>query len=372
MTVVDVRFEPISFAEIEGWTADDHLAAFGAFLKSARRLLAICRSGESAGRPSDALASACRVAVEQPFAPKTQDEARQFFEANFVPNRVAHNGAAGLLTAYYEPVLEGSTVETERFRVPLLRRPADLVNLVEESQRGAKADALTHARRTADGGTEPYATREEIETGALAGNGLEFLWLEDPVDTFFLHIQGSGLIRLPDGSEMRIAYHGKNGHPYTSVGRYLINEGLFSPDDVSLDSLKDWLRAHPEKGKLAMWQNKSYVFFRELEGREAESALGVLEIPLTTDRSLAVDAGFHAIGTPVFVEAPTLTHAMGPGGFRRLMIAQDVGSAIRGPERGDLYFGSGDEAGRLAGITKHPGRYFVLLPKDGAAAKPTA
>lgn len=368
MSMVDVRFEPISFADIDGWAADDHLAAFGAFLKSARRLLAICRAGETAGRPSSALASACHQAVEQPFAPKSQAEARQFFEAHFVPHRVVHNGAQGLLTGYYEPVLEGSLTETDRFCVPLLRRPPDLVNLVEESQRGAKADALTHARRTANGGTEPYATREEIEEGALSGQGLEFLWLEDPVDTFFLHIQGSGLIRLADGSEMRIAYHGKNGHPYTSVGRYLINEGLFAPDDVSLDSLKDWLRANPERGKHAMRQNKSYIFFRELEGRDAESALGVLEIPLTADRSLAVDAGFHEIGTPVFVEAPTLTHAMGPSGFRRLMIAQDVGSAIRGPERGDLYFGSGDEAGRLAGITKHPGRYIVLLPKDGAGA----
>jgi len=367
MSDIDVRFERTTFAEIEGWVADDHVAAFAAFLKSARRLLAICRAG-AAGRPSDALAGVCQDAVELPLAPRSTDEARQFFEAHFEPHRVVHNGARGLLTGYYEPVLEGSREPGARFKVPLLMRPDDLVNLVEEAERGAKAHALTHARRKPDGGTEPYATRQEIEEGALAGRGLEFLWLEDPVDTFFLHIQGSGLIRLDDGSETRIAYHGKNGHPYTSVGRYLIDRGLFSPDDVSLDSLKDWLRANPDDGRLAMWQNKSFIFFRELEGREAESALGVQEIPLTANRSLAVDTGFHAIGTPVFVQSPTLTHAMGPGGFKRLMIAQDVGSAIRGPERGDLYFGSGDAAGQLAGITKHPGTFVVLLPKGGTAA----
>jgi membrane-bound lytic murein transglycosylase A len=235
------------------------------------------------------------------------------------------------------------------------------VNLVEESQRGALADSLTHARRTADG-LVPYATRAEIEQGALNGLGLEFLWLENPVDVFFMHIQGSGRIELDDGTSVRISYDGKNGHPYTSVGRYLIDNGLFPSDQMSLDALKEWLDAHPEQGRRAMWQNASFVFFRELSGREAESALGVLDIPLTPGRSLAVDAGYHVIGTPVFVAAPELTHATPPRGFQRLMIAQDVGSAIRGPERGDLYFGSGDEAGKLAGVTKHPGRFVVLLP----------
>jgi membrane-bound lytic murein transglycosylase A len=167
---------------------------------------------------------------------------------------------------------------------------------------------------------------------------------------------------------VRVTYNGKNGHPYTSIGRYLIDAGLFPADQMSLDALKVWLKADADRGRDVMRQNKSYVFFRELEGEEADSPLGTQDIPLSDGRSLAVDTLFHAIGTPVFVSAPTLTHATPSGGFARLMIAQDVGSAIRGPERGDIYFGSGDEAGRLAGITKHPGSYFVLLPRQTAVS----
>jgi membrane-bound lytic murein transglycosylase A len=232
---------------------------------------------------------------------------------------------------------------------------------VSESERGAKAEAYTHLRKTATG-TEPYATREEIEEGALARQGLELVWLEDAVDAFFLHVQGSGLIAFADGTTARITYDGKNGHPYTSVGRHLIDAGLFPADQMSLQALKDWLRANGSRGIAAMRQNKSYVFFRELTGEAAKSALGAMEIPLSDHRSLAVDTRFHALGTPVFVVSPALTHAGRDDGFYRLMVAQDVGSAIRGPERGDIYFGTGDDAGRDAGITKHPGNFFVLLP----------
>jgi membrane-bound lytic murein transglycosylase A len=235
---------------------------------------------------------------------------------------------------------------------------------VAESERGALAHGLTHARKTLTG-TEPYATRADIEEGALADKGLELLWLADPVDTFFMHIQGSGRIRLPDGSMVRVTYDGKNGHPYTSIGRYLIDAGLFPADRMSLDALKEWLKRDAIQGRDAMRQNKSFVFFRELEGEEAESALGVHFIPLSDGRSLAVDTAFHVIGTPIYVSAPALTHGGQPDGFSRLMIAQDVGSAIRGPERGDIYFGSGDEAGKLAGTTKHGGTFVALLPRAG-------
>lgn len=223
------------------------------------------------------------------------------------------------------------------------------------------AHRFTHMRRTADG-LEPYATRADIENGALSGQGLEIFWLADAVDAFFLHVQGSGVIALPDGTQTRVAYDGKNGHPYTSIGRYLIDEGLFPADLMTLDALKDWLRANPRLAPGVLQQNRSFVFFRELTGEDAKSPVGVEEIPLTPGRSLAVDTGFHAIGLPVYVVAPTLTHANPPDSFQRLMVAQDVGSAIRGPERGDLYFGTGDEAGRLAGGTKHPGTFYVLLP----------
>lgn len=356
----DVHFTPCSFAELPYWTDDDHAAALAAFLVSSLRLLHRDADGAMPASPPDLLAVA-RAACDYADTCRTTSDARRFFEAHFTPHRVVHAEPQGLLTGYYEPVIAGSRRRTERFTVPVLRRPADLVNLVPDSERGAKAEMLTHARQTA-AGIEPYATREEIEDGALADRGLELVWLEDPVDAFFLHVQGSGLIALDDGTEVRITYDGKNGHPYTSVGRSVIDAGLFPADRMSLDALKGWLRADRARGTAAMRQNKSYIFFRELTGAQADAALGAMEIALSENRSLAVDTRTHALGTPIYVVAPTLTHAGGAHGFHRLMVAQDVGSAIRGPERGDIYFGSGDEAGAKAGITKHPGNFFVLLP----------
>ncbi|MFN3867832.1 MAG: MltA domain-containing protein, partial [Hyphomicrobiaceae bacterium] len=165
-----------------------------------------------------------------------------------------------------------------------------------------------------------------------------------------------------------VTYDGKNGHPYTSIGRYLIDNGLVPADRMSLAALKSWLRKNPARMREVLWQNRSYVFFRAIEGEEAEGPLGVLSIPLTTGRSLAVDTAFHAIGTPVYVSSPALKHVTrDDAGFHRLMIAQDVGSAIKGPERGDIYVGSGAKAGALAGITKHQGNFFVLLPRPMTA-----
>jgi membrane-bound lytic murein transglycosylase A len=366
-----VSFEPVPFAALPGWEEDDALAALKAFRKSAKPIEAVARLASASTkttRAPEALLAAGRKALAIADADLTRSAAKAFFEQHFEPHRVVHDGAEGLLTGYYEPVIDGSRMQTDKYNIPVLRRPADLENLVAEWERGALAHGLTHARRSASG-LEPYATRSEIEQGALADQGLELLWLADPVDSFFMHIQGSGRIRFPDGEMVRVTYNGKNGHPYTSIGRYLIDAGLFPADQMSLDALKVWLSADAERGREVMRQNKSYVFFRELEGEEGGSPLGTQDIPLSDCRSLAVDTAFHAIGTPVFVSAPTLTHATpAGGGFNRLMIAQDVGSAIRGPERGDIYFGSGDEAGRLAGITKHPGSYFVLLPRQAAAS----
>ncbi|HEX2840676.1 murein transglycosylase A [Hyphomicrobium sp.] len=358
---VDVAFEQVRYADLPGWQADDHLAAFKAFIRSARAL-GQATASESKTQVADAwLRTAVQRGAELADRIATGAAARAFFQDNFTPHRVVHTGAEGLLTGYYEPVLAGARAAGGPFRIPVYRRPPDLVNLVREEERGALADGLTHARRTTDG-IEPYATRAEIEDGALDGQDLELLWLPDPVDTFFMHIQGSGRIRLPDGGTLRITYDGKNGHPYTSIGRHLIDAGYFSPEEMTLGALKTWLAADPVRGRKVMQENRSFIFFRELEN-EDDGPLGALEIPLSEGRSLAVDTGFHAIGTPVYVSAPLLKPDVTPQGFQRLMIAQDVGSAIRGPERGDIYFGSGDTAGRQAGGTKHPGRFYVLLPR---------
>jgi membrane-bound lytic murein transglycosylase A len=356
-------FSAVTYADIPGWLRDDHAPAFQAFVRSCARVIAASRAGNKAGAvpPVPAFLAACEAATRLDAAKITTAAARAFFETHFEPHRVVHAGANGLLTGYYEPVIDGARTPSTAFKVPVFRRPADLVNIVDESMRGAKSASLTHGRKTASG-IVPYATRAQIEGGALQGQGLELVYLADPVDVFFLQVQGSGRIRLPDGQMIRVHYDGKNGHPYTSVGKHLIDSGLLSADKMSLDALGAWLRADPVRGAKAMQQNASFVFFRELIGAEASGPLGVIEIPLTDGRSLAVEAGVHTIGTPIFVTSPTLSHATKSGAFERLMIAQDVGSAIKGPERGDIYFGSGPAAGKLAGVTKHPGNFFVLLP----------
>ncbi|MBN9291415.1 MAG: MltA domain-containing protein, partial [Hyphomicrobium denitrificans] len=210
-----------------------------------------------------------------------------------------------------------------------------------------------------------------IEQGGLAGQDLELMYFKDPVDVFFMQVQGSGRVELPGGEKVRVSYDGKNGYPYTSIGRALIASREISAEVMSLQALKQWLRANVERARSVMWKNESYVFFRELIGNDGKGPIGANNIPLQPRRSLAVDTSYYALGTPIFVDAPELTHATKTGGFHRLMIAHDVGSAIKGPQRGDIYFGSGDEAGRLAGVTKQKGHFIVLLPVN-AAAKPQA
>lgn len=359
------NYAPVAYEALPGWERDDHLAALKAFARSCERVLAAVRAGNRSGGtpPSPGLLSACEDARALLAGKSTKVAARAFFEEHFIPHRVQHDGPNGLLTGYYEPVVEGARQRNETFTTPLMKRPKDLINLVAESERGAKAENLTHARKTTVG-WEAYPTRQEIEQGALAGHNLELIYLKDPIDVFFMQIQGSGRIALPDGTHIRVTYDGKNGHPYTSIGRYLIDKGWFPADRMSLQALKAWLRKNPDKMREVLWQNRSYVFFRELDTNEAEGPLGVLSIPLTPLRSLAVDTRFHAIGTPVYLSAPDITHVTADKRpFQRLMVAQDVGSAIRGPERGDIYCGSGDKASRCAGITKHHGNFFVLLPR---------
>jgi membrane-bound lytic murein transglycosylase A len=226
--------------------------------------------------------------------------------------------------------------------------------------------------RKTDRGLEPFLTRAEIEQGGLAGQGLELMYFKDPVDVFFMQVQGSGRVELPDGQKVRVAYDGKNGYPYTSIGRALIASREISAEAMSLKVLKQWLRANIERAKAVMWKNESYVFFRELTGNKTKGPVGANSIPLQPGRSLAIDTSYYALGTPIFVDAPDITHATKNGTFRQLMIAHDVGSAIKGPERGDIYFGSGDEAGRLAGVTKQEGRFIVLLPVDHPMERQTA
>lgn len=356
-----IALAPATFRDVAGWTTDDHRAAFVAFLRSCPSVVA--RDGDK----RSALAEVCRRALARDRWRIGSSEARRFFEHFFTPHAVSHAGPAGLLTGYYEPHILGSRIRSARFRVPIYRRPSDLVNVVAESQRGAAGVALTHMRRTSNG-LEPYPTRAEIEAGALAGRGLELVWVADPVDAFFAQVQGSARILLPDGTRMAISYDGKNGHPYTSIGRVLIERGAIPAEAMSMQTLGAWLRGDEARGRELMQHNASFAFFREMAPSEG-GAQGALGVPLTPGRSLAVDASVHALGTPIWVDSTRLRHWGHRKPFRRLMVAQDVGSAIRGPERGDIYFGSGKLAGERAGITKHPGRFLVLLPR-GEGVRP--
>ncbi|MGE0054649.1 MAG: murein transglycosylase A [Hyphomicrobium sp.] len=371
MTKQSFTLNPASFADLPGWAEDDHLSAWKAFLSSCPVLVQRADAGKATKPMSQTLAGTCRFALSQAASGKkmTKASARAFFEANFRPRRVDQTISGGLLTGYYEPMLQASRTPQGEFTTPIYRRPPDLVNMVSESDRGAKSEKFTHMRKT-DDGLVPFLTRAEIEQGGLSGQGLELLYFRDPVDVYFLQVQGSGHIELPDGQKIRIGYDGKNGYPYTSIGRELIQAGTFTMDNMSLKALSKWLKADRERAAPVMWKNQSYVFFRELTDNDGDGPVGALGTSLHSGRSLAVDTAYHALGVPIYVSAPTLKHATrNPSGFNRLMIAQDVGSAIKGPERGDIFFGSGDKAGRIAGVTKHPGHFFVLEPAPAIEAR---
>jgi membrane-bound lytic murein transglycosylase A len=340
-----ISFRPVRFADLEGWAEDDHAAAFRALLRSC------------AADPDLPHAAAARALG--PGA--SSGAARAFFEERFLPHLIADSDRPGFVTGYYEPEIEGSYVRGGPFQVPVYRRPEDLITLAPETERARFNDRITGFRQTAEGQV-PYYTRGEIWDGALSGRGLELLYLKDMVELFYMQVQGSGRVHLKEGGAVRLGYAGKNGYPYTSIGRLLIERGAIAPEAMSMAAVKTWLSADETRGQALMEENRSYVFFRELEAGEGrDGPRGAQGVALSPGRSLAVDTAYHRLGLPVFVTAADLMTAGQP--FRRLMIAQDVGSAIRGPERGDIFWGTGEDAGAIAGSTRHAARFHVLMPK---------
>lgn len=361
-----VPLESIAYERIPGWMADDHAAALDAFLVSCRKLGRPPEPDDPPVLPDKAwivteLVRICDVAEAMPESERSNREAaRQFFERWFDPFNV-RGPRAGRLTGYYEPEVDGSLERSAEYDVPVFRRPPDLVSLVDGG--GAVPPGGWTAMRNDNGKLVPYFTRAEIDDGALDDKGLELLYLASPVDAFFMHIQGSGRVRLPDGRVMRIGFDGKNGYPFTPIARVMLKRGLVRKEDLALARMKAWLAADPERGRKIMQENKSYIFFKERKELSPEMGpVGGQDVPLTPGRSLAVDPAYNPLGLPIFVVSPGMKHA-GKRGFRRLMIAQDIGSAIKGPERGDVFWGSGDAAGRSAGRTNHPGHFVVLLPR---------
>ncbi|MBI3113983.1 MAG: murein transglycosylase A [Rhodospirillales bacterium] len=351
--------EPAAFNELPGWKGDDASSALPPFLKSCEKLLAMppdrsLGADGRAGRVADWLRICADAAL---IRPGNRTEAQYFFESRFTPYLARDtSGAKGLFTGYYEPELRGAWKQDATHRHPIYSRPGDLVSVdLGRFRPEWKGEHL--AGRVAGHEFVPYATRADIEAGALKGRQLELLWVDDPIDAFFLHIQGSGRVVLPDGSAVRIGYAGRNGHRYTPIGRELVAMGALPPDKVSMQTIRAWLDANPLAGNELMERNKSFIFFRVLK---EDGPVGAQDIPLTPGRSLAVDPAFVPLGIPIWLATTE------PGGrtpLRRLVISQDTGSAIKGPVRGDLFVGFGAAAGMTAGAMKQDGVYYLLLPK---------
>jgi membrane-bound lytic murein transglycosylase A len=313
-----VRYEPLRFSEILGWGQDDHAAALDTFRKS-------CGRTPRNSLVTDAEWRGVCQAAEYAF------DARTFFEAAFRPV-VITDGASPLFTAYFEPELIASPVRTGPFQHPIYRPPPEL--------------------------NQPWLTRAQIENGILEGRGLEIAWLADPVDAFFLHVQGSGRLAMTDGSVKRVGFADRNGHPYRSVGRHMAQLGIFSIHQASAANIRAWVQRNPRDGQRILQHNPSYIFFREITDLSPEDGpIGAMSLPVTARRSAAVDPAYTPLGAPVWIETDIST-----GPWAQLMIAQDVGSAINGAQRADLFLGSGSAAGDLAGRVKGDGRMITLLP----------
>jgi membrane-bound lytic murein transglycosylase A len=356
----DTALEPLAFADLEGWATDDHARAFAAFRTSCAPLVRT-RAPDDRSLAA-ALVQVCRRALS--LSPPDEAKARAFFEANFRPLRINRLGEAqGFLTGYYEPLVDGSRVPTREFTVPLYRRPPDLVSPGERKGQGFPNRGPAF-RRTSDGKLVPYYDRGEIEDGALDGQHLEICWLKDAFAALTIQIQGSGRVRLEDGLVMRVSYAAHNGLPYTALGRILIERGLVPREEMSLERIRQWMRDNPEQTKELRRKNQGFVFFRIAGLADEGEPAGGEGVPLTPGRSIAVDRPFHLYGTPFFIEAELpIEAAAAKTPWRRLAIAQDTGGAIVGPARADIYFGSGDEAGRIAGRVRHRALVAMLVPR---------
>jgi len=364
MKIPNSQMEPVAWTNLNDWPADGHAAAFATFLASCNAVVKRTRGSRDARPMYAGLIDVCRRARKA--VPLDDRGARGFFEKNFRPVRISALGeSSGLLTGYYEPIVEGSRTPSPVFSVPLHRRPSNLIFSGQRHNAANFPNRGTVGRRLGRRKIVPYYDRGEIETGALDGRQLEICWLKDPIEAFFIHIQGSARVRLEDGKVLRVNYDAHNGHSYTPVGRILIERNIVPREEMSMDRIRQWMAANPEEAKELRRQNKSYVFFRVTELSEQDEAAGAQGVPLTPVRSIAVDRALHVYGTPFFIEADLPIKTLAPTTkFRRLMIAQDTGSAIVGPARADIYFGAGDEAGRIAGRIRHSGRFTMLIPNE--------
>jgi membrane-bound lytic murein transglycosylase A len=354
------RLQAIDFESLRGWVDDGHQAAFRALERSARSM------GADHPRPAQSsppgLIANARAALSA--GVRTEREARQFFEERFRVFRIIPEDGGGFLTGYYEPCIHGSRFETEEFRWPILARPPDLVTFgLEPPPLGFPKD-VSGARRLNDGSLVPYADRAQIE----AERRDPVVWVHDAVEAFLIQVQGSAQVEFPDRSRARLAYDGRNGLPYASIGKILIESGEIAESAMSLASLKAWLRRDTARGLDVMRRNRSFIFFRLVDDFDPDlGPIAGAGVALTPLRSIAIDRTIWAYGLPFWIDAELPWVDETPKPFRRLMIAQDTGSAIVGPARADLFFGSGDKAGARAGAIRHKAEVIVLLPQGSGS-----
>lgn len=356
-------FDLVSFAELPGWQEDSGLAeAFAAFLRSAEHASKRPYKTGSLGIESEAFSKAFAEARALT-GPVNAVGARAFFERHFLPCRIRPDaGERGFVTGYYEPEAEASPERTPRFTVPVYRRPDDLLEADLQNPPEGLDSGFAFARKKS-GRLVPYHDRQAIDCGALEGRGLELCWLADRVDAFFIHVQGAARLTMPDGSRMRVTYAAKSGHPFTGIGRVLADLGEIPLEEVTMQTIRAWLAQNPHRQDEIFWRNRSYIFFRETPLGDTDlGPVAAAKVQLTPGRSIAVDRLLHTFGTPFFVHAPELRHTDGRP-FRRLMIAQDTGSAITGTARGDLFIGTGKQAGEIAGTIRHKADFYALLPR---------
>ncbi len=353
-------FRLADFGGLPGWRGDRQSLAFDAFRRSALWIhVKPYRSG-ALGVAFDSFAAA--YAEARTIGELSDVDARAFFERHFVPALIVPRTGSGFVTGFYEPEVEASPVRTPDFTVPLLSRPADLVDVAENNRPVGMDPYFAFGRRT-ERDIVPYWDRGEIDRGALRGRGLEIAWLADPVDAYFIHVQGAARLKMTDGRLLRVTYAAKTGHAFTGAGGVLADLGEIPLEKVTMQSIRAWFRANPHRVDEIVWRNRSYIFFREAPVDDpALGPVAAAKVPLTLGRSIAVDRLLHTFGTPFYIDAPSLT-AFGGEPFRRLMIAQDTGSAIVGPARGDLFAGSGEAAGEIAGVVRSAAEFHILLPR---------
>ncbi|GAB4222505.1 MAG: murein transglycosylase A [Francisella sp.] len=343
----DVYYKKSSFEEFNKWNFADHLTSFNTFKKSCQKIL------EENKPEYTSWLNICSKTINTNI--ETKEQAKDFFEKNFTPYKIIYeNKDTGLFTGYYEPTIKGSLVQTLKYNVPIYKTPEDLI-------KKPKGDDSFYFGRYQDGKLVPYYTREEISNNNILSKKDVLVWIKSKVDRTFLQIQGSGRIETDNG-DILIGYDSQNGHEYKPIGKYLLENKYMSRDEISMQSIKEWLNKHPDKVDEVLNYDPSFVFFRYID---AKNAIGAQDVELTPGYSLAVDYRYYPYGTPLWLETEYYEDEnKNTQPLNRLMIAQDTGGAIRGPIRGDVFWGHGDQAEFIAGHMNNKGKLWILLPNE--------